>query len=136
MSDDRPSDDYRHIVRLDNVQKYFGAIQALKNINLAIGRNEIVGLIGDNGAGKSTLIKTLTGVMKPTSGRIFIRDREIDLDHIGRNLRAPVDAVQETGRLHGIDLDRVLLPLIQFTTPYILRTYRRIITFPIRISSN
>ena len=81
MSDDRPSDDYRHIVRLDNVQKYFGAIQALKNINLAIGRTEIVGLIGDNGAGKSTLIKTLTGVMKPTSGRIFIRDREIDLDH-------------------------------------------------------
>ena len=47
MNDDRQSDDYRHIVRLDNVQKYFGAIQALKNINLAIGRNEIVGLIGD-----------------------------------------------------------------------------------------
>ena len=68
-------------MRLENVQKYFGAIQALKNINLAIGRNEIVGLIGDNGAGKSTLIKTLTGVMKPTSGRIFIRDREIDLAH-------------------------------------------------------
>lgn len=76
-----PNGDYRHIVRLENVQKYFGAIQALKNINLAIGRNEIVGLIGDNGAGKSTLIKTLTGVMKPSSGRIFIRDREIDLDH-------------------------------------------------------
>jgi simple sugar transport system ATP-binding protein len=74
-------DIYRDIVRLENVQKFFGAIQALKNINLAIGRNEIVGLIGDNGAGKSTLIKTLTGVLKPTSGRIFIRDREIDLAH-------------------------------------------------------
>jgi simple sugar transport system ATP-binding protein len=74
-------DTYRDIVRLENVQKFFGAIQALKNINLAIGRNEIVGLIGDNGAGKSTLIKTLTGVLKPTSGRIFIRDREIDLAH-------------------------------------------------------
>ena len=72
---------YRDIVRLENVQKFFGAIQALKNINLAIGRNEIVGLIGDNGAGKSTLIKTLTGVLKPSSGRIFIRDREIDLAH-------------------------------------------------------
>src|SRR5437763_16363361 len=71
--------DYAHIVRLENVQKYFGAVQALRNINLAIGRNETVGLIGDNGAGKSTLIKTLTGVLKPTSGRIFIRDREIDL---------------------------------------------------------
>jgi simple sugar transport system ATP-binding protein len=70
---------YKDIVRLENVQKYFGAIHALKNINLTIGRNEIVGLIGDNGAGKSTLIKTLTGVLKPSSGRIYIRDREIDL---------------------------------------------------------
>lgn len=71
--------EYTHIVRLENVQKYFGAVQALRNINLSIGRNETVGLIGDNGAGKSTLIKTLTGVLKPTSGRIFIRDKEIDL---------------------------------------------------------
>src|SRR5687768_18305676 len=72
--------DYTHIVRLEDVQKHFGAIHALKNINLAIGRNEIVGLIGDNGAGKSTLIKTLTGVLKPSAGRIFIRDKEINLD--------------------------------------------------------
>ncbi len=71
---------YQHIVRLADVQKYFGAVQALKNINLAIGRNEIVGLIGDNGAGKSTLIKTLTGVLKPSAGRIFIREEEVDLD--------------------------------------------------------
>jgi simple sugar transport system ATP-binding protein len=70
---------FEHIVRLENVHMYFGAIHALKNINLAIGRNEIVGLIGDNGAGKSTLIKVITGVHKPTSGRIFVRDREIDL---------------------------------------------------------
>ena len=73
------AEDWRHIVRLERVQKYFGAIQALRDIDLAIGRNEIVGLIGDNGAGKSTLIKVMTGVLAPTSGRIFIRDRELDL---------------------------------------------------------
>jgi simple sugar transport system ATP-binding protein len=72
--------DYTHIVRLEDVQKHFGAIHALKNINLTIGRNEIVGLIGDNGAGKSTLIKTLTGVLKPSSGRIYIRDHQINLE--------------------------------------------------------
>ena len=72
------NDDFQHIVRMENVQKYFGAVHALRNINMAIGRNEIVGLIGDNGAGKSTLIKTLTGVMKPSSGKIYVRDREID----------------------------------------------------------
>jgi simple sugar transport system ATP-binding protein len=71
---------YADIVRLEGVQKYFGAVHALRNIDLAIGRNEIVGLIGDNGAGKSTLIKTMTGVLKPSAGRIFVRDKLIDLD--------------------------------------------------------
>ena len=74
-----PGGDFKSIVRLEGVHKYFGVVEALRNINLAIGRNEIVGLIGDNGAGKSTLIKTMTGVLKPTSGRMFVRDREIDL---------------------------------------------------------
>jgi simple sugar transport system ATP-binding protein len=73
--------DFADIVRLEGVQKYFGAVHALRNIDLKIGRNEIVGLIGDNGAGKSTLIKTMTGVLRPTAGRIFIRDKEIDLDN-------------------------------------------------------
>jgi simple sugar transport system ATP-binding protein len=73
-----PAVDYTDIVRLERVQKFFGAIQGLRDIDLAIGRNEIVGLIGDNGAGKSTLIKVMTGVLKPTAGRIFVRDREID----------------------------------------------------------
>ena len=61
------------------MQKYFGAVHALRNVNLAIGRNEIVGLIGDNGAGKSTLIKVMTGVTPPSSGGIFVRDKPIDL---------------------------------------------------------
>jgi simple sugar transport system ATP-binding protein len=74
-----PAADFDAIVRLHAVQKFFGPIHALRNSNLAIGRNEIVGLIGDNGAGKSTLIKIMTGVMKPSSGRIYVRDQAIDL---------------------------------------------------------
>src|SRR5208337_634689 len=69
--------DFASIVRLEGVQKVFGAVHALRDIDMAIGRNEIVGLIGDNGAGKSTLIKVMTGVLAPTAGKIFIRDREI-----------------------------------------------------------
>jgi simple sugar transport system ATP-binding protein len=53
-------------------------VHALRDISLSIGRNEIVGLIGDNGAGKSTLIKVMTGVLEPTSGKIYIRDHEVD----------------------------------------------------------
>src|SRR5439155_5696462 len=71
--------DFQFIVQLEKVDKFFGAVHALRDIDIAIGRNEIVGLIGDNGAGKSTLIKVMTGVLAPTSGRIFIRDREVNL---------------------------------------------------------
>jgi simple sugar transport system ATP-binding protein len=71
--------DFQNIVRLEGVQKFFGPVRALYDIDLAIGRNEIVGLIGDNGAGKSTLIKVMTGVLAPSSGRIFVRDNELSL---------------------------------------------------------
>ncbi len=73
-----PARDYAAVVRLEHVEKYFGAVHALHDITLAIGHNEIVGLVGDNGAGKSTLIKVMTGVLPPTSGRIFVRDKEIN----------------------------------------------------------
>jgi simple sugar transport system ATP-binding protein len=69
--------DFVSIVRLEGVQKFFGAVHALRDIDIAIGRNEIVGLIGDNGAGKSTLIKVMTGVWPPTAGKLFVRDQEI-----------------------------------------------------------
>ena len=74
-----PEQDFQSIVRLEKVDKFFGAVDALRDIDFAIGRNEIVGLIGDNGAGKSTLIKVMTGVLAPSAGRIFIRDREVNL---------------------------------------------------------
>lgn len=69
---------YEHIVRAEGISLSYGKIRALQGIDLAIGRNEIVGLIGDNGAGKSTLIKVLTGVVRPTEGRLFIRDEPVN----------------------------------------------------------
>jgi simple sugar transport system ATP-binding protein len=61
-----------------NIEKYFGSVCALKNVNFEVGHNEIVGLIGDNGAGKSTLVKILTGVFPPTSGELYIADLKVD----------------------------------------------------------
>lgn len=66
-------------LRMVNIEKYFGLVCALKNINLEVGHNEIVGLIGDNGAGKSTIVKILTGVYRPTSGDLYIAGRKVDL---------------------------------------------------------
>ncbi len=70
--------DFQHVVRLVDIEKSYGNVRALSDINFSVGRNEIVGLIGDNGAGKSTLIKIMTGVDKPTAGELYIRDRKVD----------------------------------------------------------
>jgi len=59
------------LMKVSEVCKYYGFIQALKNVSFEVGHNEIVGLIGDNGAGKSTLIKTLTGVYQADSGELY-----------------------------------------------------------------
>lgn len=69
----------QYALQMINIEKYYGRVQALRNISLMIGRNEIVGLIGDNGAGKSTLVKILTGVYPPTSGDLYITGRKVDL---------------------------------------------------------
>jgi simple sugar transport system ATP-binding protein len=69
-------EEYR--LELKNVSKSFGEVQALENINFRLGRNEVVGLLGDNGAGKSTLIKILTGYHQPTSGEIYFNGQKVD----------------------------------------------------------
>ncbi|HEV7283620.1 MAG TPA: ATP-binding cassette domain-containing protein, partial [Kaistia sp.] len=82
------------LVRMVNIQKHYGKVESLKNVNLTIGRNEIVGLIGDNGAGKSTLIKVMTGVEAPTAGQLFIKGKEVEAG--GHSVRKAQDFRIET----------------------------------------
>ena len=56
----------------DSIDKHFGGTYALRDVSLAIGRGEIVALLGENGAGKSTLIKVLGGIHKPDQGQVLI----------------------------------------------------------------
>ncbi len=69
-------EEYR--LELKHVSKHFGEVTALEDINFHLGRNEVVGLLGDNGAGKSTLIKIITGYHQPTSGEIYFNGRKVD----------------------------------------------------------
>mgnify|MGYP001768332073 CR=1 FL=1 len=65
-------------LELRNVSKSFGEVQSLRHIDFALGRNEVVGLVGDNGAGKSTLIKIITGYHQPDEGEIYFDGQRID----------------------------------------------------------
>jgi ABC-type sugar transport system ATPase subunit len=58
------------LLELDDVQKRFGAVEALRGVTFNVEEGEVVGLVGDNGAGKSTLMKSITGFHKPSAGRI------------------------------------------------------------------
>jgi ABC-type sugar transport system ATPase subunit len=61
------------VLQTDELTKYFGAIEAVKNISLGVREDEILAIAGDNGAGKSTFIKMLSGVLQPTAGDIYLR---------------------------------------------------------------
>ncbi len=69
-------------IAVQHVTKRFGAVTALRDINLRLGKGEVLGLIGDNGAGKSTLIKILTGYHRPDSGRIMIDGNDVALHSV------------------------------------------------------
>lgn len=77
----------QEIIRMENVNKTFGKIRALKDVDLSVNDREIVGLVGDNGAGKSTLIKILVGALQADPGaKIFFKGEEV-------NINKPIDAI-------------------------------------------
>jgi simple sugar transport system ATP-binding protein len=65
-------------LELRNISKSVGDVQSLRNVNLRVGMNEVIGLLGDNGAGKSTLIKIITGYHQPDQGEIYFMGKKID----------------------------------------------------------
>lgn len=65
------------LLELDNLNVHYGAIWALKGINLTVGEGEIVSLIGANGAGKSTTLRAISGIIKASSGGIFFQGEDI-----------------------------------------------------------
>ncbi len=66
------------VLALDKVQAFYGNIQALKGISLVVYPGEIVCLIGSNGAGKTTTLKTISGLLRPRGGQIFLNGERID----------------------------------------------------------
>ncbi|WP_062280893.1 ABC transporter ATP-binding protein [Neomoorella mulderi] len=66
------------LLKVENLNVYYGAIHALKGISLEVNEGEIVTLIGANGAGKSTTLKTISGLLRPQSGTITYQGQNVN----------------------------------------------------------
>jgi ABC-type sugar transport system ATPase subunit len=83
------------VLRAEHIGKRFGAVTALRDINLRLARGEVLGLLGDNGAGKSTLLKILCGFQPPDSGRVVLDGQEVTLRSVDHARSLGVDVVYQ-----------------------------------------
>ena len=65
------------LLQVDNIEVYYGVIKALKGVSFEVNKGEIVALIGANGAGKTTILHTVTGLLKPKTGKILFKGNDI-----------------------------------------------------------
>lgn len=66
-----------NLLQIDNIDVYYGKSQALSEVSMRVSMGEIVVLLGRNGVGKTTTIKTVMGLLKPKSGRIFLEGKDV-----------------------------------------------------------
>jgi len=75
------------LLQLVDVETYYGRAQALKGISLQVDRGEIAAILGANGAGKSTTLLTISGILRPTRGKILYEDKPIHREKPGTIVR-------------------------------------------------
>lgn len=83
------------VLRVEGIGKRFGALVALREVNLRLGHGEVLGLIGDNGAGKSTLMKLVCGFHTPDTGKIFLDGAEVVLHGVDHARSLGIDVVYQ-----------------------------------------
>lgn len=72
-----PAGSDHNTLTIQGLSKYFVGLRALDDVSFTLGRGEILGLIGPNGSGKTTLINVVTGLLRATSGRVFVDGVEL-----------------------------------------------------------
>jgi simple sugar transport system ATP-binding protein len=83
------------VLRVEHISKRFGAVSALHDVNLHLGKGEVLGLLGDNGAGKSTLIKIICGFQPPSAGKIVLEGKEVAFKTVDQARSAGIDTVYQ-----------------------------------------
>lgn len=87
------------MLKLEKVHAHYGPIEALKGVDIEIKKGEIVSLIGSNGAGKSTCLMTISGVLKPSSGSVFLNGTVISGMPSHRTVQMGISQVPEGRRI-------------------------------------
>jgi len=91
------------LLRVNDINVYYGAIHAIKSVSLEVGEGEIVTLIGANGAGKSTILKTISGLLRSRTGEISFMDERIN--------GTPPHKIVERGLAHVPEGRRVFMQM-------------------------
>jgi ABC-type branched-subunit amino acid transport system ATPase component len=65
------------LLRVDSIEKRFGGLTALNKVSLNVEKGKVYGLIGPNGSGKTTLLNLVTGVLKPSAGKIYFKETDV-----------------------------------------------------------
>ena len=65
------------LLKVEDLHVSYGMIQAIKGISFEVNKGEVIALIGANGAGKTTILHTITGLLSPESGKVFLADQDI-----------------------------------------------------------
>ncbi len=84
-----------NMVQIENLTKKYGSKTALDSVNFNIESGKIVGILGPNGSGKTTMIKTLVGLLRPTSGNVMV-----DGKPIGKETKAVVSYLPDRSYLY------------------------------------
>lgn len=87
------------MLKLDNVNVYYGAIHALKGISLEVEEGQIVSLIGANGAGKSTTLRTISGLLRPKEGTITFEGQKLEKKAVQEIVKLGISQVPEGRRI-------------------------------------
>lgn len=88
--------DAKPLIQVKNLDLYFGAFHALRNVSVDFHAGELVGLVGDNGAGKTTLIRVLCGIHTPTSGEVYFDGELVRAFHPKLAIDQGIETIQQS----------------------------------------
>lgn len=104
------------ILRGENLIKEYGPKKVVKGVSVEVSQGEIVGLLGPNGAGKTTTFYMVVGLVKPTSGKIFLDDKEITHDAMYRRAQKGIGYLaQEASVFRKLSVEDNILGVLQLT---------------------